>query len=409
MFGKITIRDKISQTHAVNLGSLCELLLFYGKILILTDFSNLGSLIETIGPDNLRYLVKNNFLNITYFSYITAAQTDNVGPFEYHNLRILSLAGEKDGNPWKNSQFGKKQIERVLAQLNLNPMVKKVLRSDVISKIEIRNDTKYLDQDGVNPVSIATDALKDTEFLQRAAKVSLSSLAPTFRIPNDYQFSVIPTDKGFIVDSNYDLNEINHNAKNYYGEDKNISHASILSSFWNAHFDLTLAGHYGSEILTHKTSSKLITMKVAGLLNRINNDKADLFEFSDFHFNDGFAIREAINSGIRSFDEFKPVLEKSRKFRHWIETLNPDLNLLKAYNNEVTADSWVDKLPSKTSRFAMLTSAGIGLDIAITGGLGTAAAVGISAADNFLLDRLIKGWKPDHYINTSLKPFINNS
>jgi len=37
--------------------------------------------------------------------------------------------------------------------------------------------------------------------------------------------------------------------------------------------------------------------------------------------------------------------------------------------------------------------------------MGTATAVAISAADAFLLERLRKGWKPNQFIDESLKPF----
>ena len=38
-------------------------------------------------------------------------------------------------------------------------------------------------------------------------------------------------------------------------------------------------------------------------------------------------------------------------------------------------------------------------------GIGTATGVAISAADAFLLDRLLKGWKPNQFIDDSLKKF----
>ena len=76
----------------------------------------------------------------------------------------------------------------------------------------------------------------------------------------------------------------------------------------------------------------------------------------------------------------------------------PDGGLLRTYYRDVTASSWVDKLPGKSLRFIFFTGAGILLDVAGTGGVGTAIGVAASAADTFLLDRMIQGWKPNQFV-----------
>jgi hypothetical protein len=37
---------------------------------------------------------------------------------------------------------------------------------------------------------------------------------------------------------------------------------------------------------------------------------------------------------------------------------------------------------------------------------GAAVGVGLSAADTFLLDKLLKGWKPNQFVEGPLKEFI---
>jgi hypothetical protein len=44
--------------------------------------------------------------------------------------------------------------------------------------------------------------------------------------------------------------------------------------------------------------------------------------------------------------------------------------------------------------------------LAMTPGAGVATGIGLSAADYFLLDRLLKGWKPNQFVEGSLRPFL---
>jgi hypothetical protein len=46
------------------------------------------------------------------------------------------------------------------------------------------------------------------------------------------------------------------------------------------------------------------------------------------------------------------------------------------------------------------------MDALGAGGLGTVAGLTISACDQFLLDKLLKGWKPNQFIDEKLKDFL---
>jgi hypothetical protein len=39
--------------------------------------------------------------------------------------------------------------------------------------------------------------------------------------------------------------------------------------------------------------------------------------------------------------------------------------------------------------------------------IGIASGIALNAADYFLIDRLIKGWKPNQFIEGALKDFLN--
>lgn len=130
--------------------------------------------------------------------------------------------------------------------------------------------------------------------------------------------------------------------------------------------------------------------------------------YQEFVLDDSKAIREAINSGAREFSDFVPVLERAKKFKEWLSDLSDDADLIKQYHKDVTSDSWIDRLPGKSSRWALFTGAGLSIDAAGAGGLGTAVGVTLSALDTFFLDSLLKGWKPHQFVENNLKKFVDH-
>jgi hypothetical protein len=155
-------------------------------------------------------------------------------------------------------------------------------------------------------------------------------------------------------------------------------------------------------------SSKILVTKVNSILDRYHNNVAQLSTFQDLLFNEGRAIGETINSGQKSFADWLKILERADDFRQWLKDKPPDANLAKEYFREVTQSSWIDKLPGKSFRWAMFTGAGIVLDAIGAGGVGTAVGVSISVADTFLLDHIIKGWKPNQFVDGPLRKFVDH-
>jgi hypothetical protein len=102
------------------------------------------------------------------------------------------------------------------------------------------------------------------------------------------------------------------------------------------------------------------------------------------------SLRQLINSGQRSFEELRPLLERAGKFREWLAGKSPDADLIKAYHREVIQGSWAEKLPARALRFLLFNGAGLALDALGGGGIGTLARLALSAADAFVLDKLAR-------------------
>jgi hypothetical protein len=118
------------------------------------------------------------------------------------------------------------------------------------------------------------------------------------------------------------------------------------------------------------------------------------------------SIREAINSGERTFSDFLRLLDKADKFKSWLQRTNPDAGLVQSYHKAATEQTWADKLPTKATRFFIATGMGLALEAVAPTGLSTIAGVGIGALDALYLDRFIKGWRPNHFIEAQYKDFV---
>ena len=100
-------------------------------------------------------------------------------------------------------------------------------------------------------------------------------------------------------------------------------------------------------------------------------------------------------------------MQRADRFKTWLSDCNPDGTLLQEYYNTATSDSWIEKLPTKSLRFVFTTLGGAAADLFLpTGGLGTAVGAGLGAVDSLLLDRLLKGWKPNQFVEGELSEFV---
>ncbi len=130
--------------------------------------------------------------------------------------------------------------------------------------------------------------------------------------------------------------------------------------------------------------------------------------FQETVINDMPSIKEAVNSGERNFRDVVRLVQQSEKFKEWLRKQDGTDDLRKAYCQEIAHIDWVDKLPPKSLRWLIMTGAGLLLGAVAGPVTGVAAATALSAGDAFLLDKLLKGWKPNQFIEGPLRQFLRN-
>lgn len=124
-------------------------------------------------------------------------------------------------------------------------------------------------------------------------------------------------------------------------------------------------------------------------------------------FNESRGISEAINSGERSFADFWKILSKGERFKSWLKGKSADQYLLKEYVQDISKDSWIEKVPAKTVRWSVFTVLGALTDLITVPGAGKVVGTLLSGGDTFIVDKLLKGWKPNQFINKIESDFVS--
>jgi hypothetical protein len=181
-----------------------------------------------------------------------------------------------------------------------------------------------------------------------------------------------------------------------------ISVAHILVTILDARADTFFAAYYMAEPVTGPLSSEIMTLKHFEFLRRRSSNAGEIELFHELIVPSFPSVREALNSREQSFDEFVKFLPRAEKFKDFLTAANPDVGLIQTYQNAVTAKSWIETLPGKTIRFVV--AAGTGL--AASAVVGPVGGLGVGIANTFLLDRLLKGWKPNRFIEGPYKKFV---
>lgn len=254
-------------------------------------------------------------------------------------------------------------------------------------------------------LNAAREDLEDSDYVNEIIRKGLIKATKNQILSHDLQFHLIfkkksrPSD--FSVISNIDFEDINSQYINLFPKSGKITEASLINNILTARGDMILAKHYGGEFYTSELASEIIQLKYYDILRRINIDKNEIKTFSDIVIPNGRSIKEVINSKDRSFDEFLSFLDTAQKFKEcWLARVNPDTNLVKEYLQEVSNKGWLEQTNKKSIRYLLTNIAGL---------IEPVAGFSLSAADTFFLKGLLSGWKPNHFIDGSLKNFVTKN
>jgi hypothetical protein len=395
MFDKITVQPLRSGDAAnpLDLAFVGEAMLFYETVEVAANRAILQQLVRELGSKLLLKFLKQKFLRIRFEPNFEGIITENTGTTaERHMPSVAEIQGQDllgvlepivvDSIGWFTS--AKKMASRLAENINSCP---------IDPELATRTAADF------GSPSYIADAIR------RILKVYTPDVAPN----SQFRFLIIRTrDNKFFVNTDLDfrmLNESYH--RRILVTHSTLSPAYLLSHLLTARKMVEDGARSNAEIAAAPVYRELISAKVQTAFQQRDLSAANMEAFQTLAFENGRSISGVLRSKERSFGDLLKILKRAKRFRHWLRNQPPSEKLIKAYFDEVTKGSWIDKLPVKTARWSIFMGAGRALDhLAGTGDLGTAAGVGLSAADFFLFDRLAKGWKPNQFVDKALQNFV---
>lgn len=391
LFESIVLRNS-EEAGNITLGAIAEALLFYqnSRIFIgpgtLTLFARDDSLGEILA------LVKEKRLQAVHSEEALATITHSHGVSQAHSFGAMTLVGHEEVRGRNRAE----RIEISLRNIGLDASKARAQAKAFVDLVPSRSLEKDDYVKGGIPNAARMDA-NDHTTLKGLLRVGLAAVPGGYDAGDKLEADFVLSDLGYFLFTNIDFAAVNKRRANMNPVLEPLTPAALLNLILESRADMHLAAFYGGDFTTTTASSALIRWRQAHLLERADRHREAQEQFSELVLPDCPSVRDVIDSGERSFAEFLKVLDKAQKFKAWLAKANPDQNLVSEYIEALKADTWADTIPVKALRY--LFSLGTGYADP-TGGMFS------GAADTFLLDRFMKGWRPNHFIDDRLKPFL---
>ncbi len=393
MFEKVILR-RSEGGAAITAGELAEALFYYQNVHLVLGHGSLVGLDSTIGFKTILKLLKKTNFSAVYCEDQLGTKSETKAGRRIHSFVSVTYAGSKESGELPSR---KKRLRDILQRRGYKKREAKKLTERFSNEVPTKKlNSNYFTKGGL--IQAALDDLEDEGFIDEAIRCVISKMLPGIPLPSDFFFRVELNRPSFHINTNLNFEELNRLYRSNKPSSEDVTEAQLIGNILTAKSELMLAAHYGGEYYTSDVCSDIIRIRNIELMRRIGLEISEKDQFQEIVLNNGRAIREVINSGERSFDEFLILLDEADKFKEWIVGINPDENFVRQYMNEMANKGWISKIPAKGLRYLLSRGAGMADPI-----IGT----GVSACNTFLIEKIFGGWRPSHFVNRKLKPFVD--
>ncbi len=397
MFQSVVLSSHFGFDPISNLGAIAESLLFYQNVHLVLDIGGFRTLAQVENGALLDEIASIPSLTLTFCPTFLATMTDDKGGVATHSYFQGTMVGVK-GRP--------KTSKPILSDLFFD-----VVQRDWKSKRRLKNIEKKATNADIfsfpNAGTVtgqALDDIRNSDFFKFSATEVLTHFVGSEAVPSEFRFRAIEVTGGFFIETDLDFAHLSKTYQRRFGlsENEKITPALLACGALEARGLLAASARYGAEFVAAPRHSEILKRQIKGLRFPRERSVEEISDFQEINLGSQCDIRTYIGNSSGRFREFLPILAKATKFRHWLAGVNPDEGLLRAYQNEILEKSLIERLPAKILRFAMFT----GLGEIVAGQAGAAAGVAAGAIDSFLVDKIFKGWKPNHFVDNQLKKFL---
>lgn len=392
MFDHVVLRRHERGT-AVTAGQIAEALLFYQKVHLVVDNLTLGHLLQQIGQTGLLALTGRPDFSAVYTEEMLATKTDSIGVSQAHDFQAVSFAGTKDIEFRSPQERLQHQVER----LGLGASDARKFSQRFLQRVPLRRLSGSHFVKGGIPAAARQD-LQDPEFFAAAVRTIVANIPGGYDAGSTLRAEVITSRLGNFVFDNIDFDGINARRAAMTPPLEPVTMAHVLMQLQDAKADFVLAAHYGGDFVTSSATSAVVRLRYEALLHRRSENAEAQRNFVSVALPDMPTIAEAVDSGERTFPEFLRLLDQSDRFKRWLKSANPDDGLVREYLLSTARQDWVQTSKVKALRYLLTLAAEATNPLA-----GFAAGV----MDNFVVEKLLGGWRPNHFVSDRLVPFVS--
>jgi hypothetical protein len=394
MFDHIVLR-RADTGEAISAGQIAEALLYYQHVHLILDRGTLSTLAQRIGTQGILKLLQRPEISAVYNEEMLVTQTETTSGFQIHRYDAITITGHESLGTFKTIQ---ERVQYAIETASIDKKQSRQFAKTFVDKVPVRKfSSDYYLKGGIS-VAARRDLL-DADFVRLAVRRLLPTLAGGYDPGPELRFDVIDSALGIHVFHNIDLPAMNLRRAMLQPPLEQLTIAYILTLLQDARGDIALASFYGGDFITSQAASSVIQVRHEEFLRRTALNSNAQRQFVEVVLPETPSVAEVIDSGERTLDEFFVLLDKAGRFKHWLKSVNPDEGLIRSYMNDVNAEGWIQKLPAKTARYILTLT----LDA-------TNPTAGLISGfvDNFLVEKLLGGWRPNHFVAGRLAPFIGS-
>ncbi len=386
MFESILFRQqrRFDVLSPLDLNSFLEALLFYQSVTLIADKTILQQLFRQLGHEFLTRLVEEKFLKIVYLNGGPAIHTTGSGSLnELHSPILYNLPAF--------------DFDRVVRDLFIETVGKQGRGRRLATRFENKVEVVSLEKDLINQIS---NDFSDSKYVENSVKKILRYYTPEFENIDSLVFGIQKNGDSLLIDTNIDFNNLNRIYNSRISKShSSMSAAYLLSHLFTVRSDIHFSSTYKTEIATDDLNSELMSLKYIDVIERRNFNSDTIRSFEEFTLQKIPDFATLILSGAKTANDFLILIEDSQKFRNWLKDKDIKSELIQEYYQSVVSQDWIDRTPVKTMKWLTFTGLGLGTELLTPTGLGAAVGLGLSLADTFLLDNLLRGWKPQHFVS----------
>ncbi len=395
MLGNCLIRTPVGADKKLDVGVLCEALLFFSKTHVVLDQGTLRLFAESGFLDDFIEMLERGYVSASYMADTPGLFSQTVGGLREHHFTLFRITGDPKGGTIR------RPVEAMLLQLERS-FGDRAKAKGYVRRLSKLISFKKPEEDAA-AVNRAVADLVDPAFANKIARMSLEAIGVPAGEIGPFRVNVLPLEEDrFAIDTDLNFDRLR---KFVLSTEPDLGPNHLFPGVGDARLDIALAAQHNAAFIGNESNRHVVEMilskAIGGASSKVEEVPRAIYDFISL---DMPTVRKVINSGERTPRDFIKLLSSARSFKEWLNTQNPDKDLIQELLREQTKSGWLETLPVKVARFGIFSGAGYLADMVAPG-----SSVALGAVDNFLMGKLVDKWRPHFFVENKLRGFLDTA